>query len=85
MTHAYYRDAHGEPNTSDSEPQKLQYSNRTVCSFMFFVDSVSKALLLLYDITSKTSFDNIRVSLGCVYLLESYREHHCGLTSVDFN
>ena len=23
-----------------------------------------KALLLLYDITSKTSFDNIRVSLG---------------------
>ena len=42
-----------------------------IIRFMYvFIASIPKALLLLYDITSKSSFDNIRVSVGFVYNLE---------------
>lgn len=69
VTHAYYRDAHGETSAQcDTVDVILQFcdANATVLC----VCVVSSALLLLYDITSKSSFDNIRVSLGLVPVLE---------------
>lgn len=49
VTHAYYRDAHGN----------LKLSTKFTVTPITFV-----ALLLLYDVTSKKSFDNIRAWLG---------------------
>uniref|UniRef100_A0AAX7SU68 small monomeric GTPase n=1 Tax=Astatotilapia calliptera TaxID=8154 RepID=A0AAX7SU68_ASTCA len=59
VTHAYYRDAHGEAIQTlihITASQVLHWHS-------IFVGSLSKALLLLYDITSKSSFDNIRAWL----------------------
>lgn len=46
--------------------QKMCCSSFVTLTQSFCVCFVSSALLLLYDITSKSSFDNIRVSLGLV-------------------
>uniref|UniRef100_A0AAQ4P328 small monomeric GTPase n=1 Tax=Gasterosteus aculeatus aculeatus TaxID=481459 RepID=A0AAQ4P328_GASAC len=62
VTHAYYRDAHGEANKCLSTafiPTVVEMGRNISICFCSFC----KALLLLYDITSKTSFDNIRAWL----------------------
>lgn len=60
------RQMHTRP-TSDSQLCfycRRDVQHRTRWSLIFIFGSISEALLLLYDITSRTSFDNIRVSLG---------------------
>ncbi|CAH2086708.1 unnamed protein product [Euphydryas editha] len=53
VTHAYYRDAHG---------MILKYYNSLRKIYRLYL--MLTALLLLYDVTNKTSFDNIRAWLG---------------------
>lgn len=63
VTHAYYRDAHGEPlgtwagwgGRGGSEHLRVQV-------MVDVLTALSPALLLLYDVTNKASFDNIQVS-----------------------
>ncbi|KAM4623554.1 ras-related protein Rab-37-like [Polymixia lowei] len=59
VTHAYYRDAQGEMKSLKTWVDRIAvvYSSIPFCLFLL------KALLLLYDITSKSSFDNIRAWL----------------------
>lgn len=55
VTHAYYRDAHG----------KFTHLIWSDLHFLFNPYSLCRlALLLLYDVTNKTTYDNIRAWLG---------------------
>ncbi|KAL0617256.1 Ras-related protein Rab-26 [Plecturocebus cupreus] len=60
VTHAYYRDAHGEPQGTwageGSEHLRVQV-------MVDVLTALSPALLLLYDVTNKASFDNIQAWL----------------------
>lgn len=60
VTHAYYRDSHGKNLISTYIFLILLLVGFTNLGKM--VAFLLLALLLLYDITSKQSFDNIRVS-----------------------
>lgn len=67
VTHAYYRDAHGTVFFvcfyTQTTPFFFLISPKISSNVDIFLVSIS-ALLLLYDVTSKTSFDNIRAWLG---------------------
>ncbi|KAM7371171.1 hypothetical protein PAMP_010662 [Pampus punctatissimus] len=82
VTHAYYRDAHGndrpkkqaagEPSgivrVSEHQPLGSLIKKRSALGQAAFPQRLmysALSLLLLYDVTNKTSFDNIRHSHSC--------------------
>lgn len=66
VTHAYYRDAHGEPRGRGSQPETWRVIHGVVGAAQAVAGVLTgllpPALLLLYDVTNKASFDNIQVS-----------------------
>lgn len=64
VTHAYYRDAHGEhiPSRAGGLGEHSMVPALTPTT-------LSTALLLLYDVTNKASFDNIQVCVAPPRLL----------------
>ncbi|NXJ04739.1 RAB26 protein, partial [Odontophorus gujanensis] len=58
VTHAYYRDAHGE-----HVPSRARGLGEHSMVLALTGTTLSTALLLLYDVTNKASFDNIQAWL----------------------
>ena len=63
VTHAYYRDAHGESRPATPTANVLVCVLCVcVCVTSLTFSPSPLALLLLYDVTNQASFDNIQVS-----------------------
>lgn len=67
VTHAYYRDAHGEKHALHDNNAN-NYRSIVVCmiNYSFFHPLINymQALLLLFDVTNRKSFDNTRAWLA---------------------
>lgn len=59
VTHAYYRDAHGERR---GRRRRFHADSTLIRPFIHLILSI--ALLLLYDVTNKVTFDNTRAWLS---------------------
>lgn len=64
VTHAYYRDAHGK-----HIPSRAGGLGKHSMVLALTPTTLSTALLLLYDVTNKASFDNIQVRAALPSLL----------------